>query len=248
MWGRGGRGGRHAAPTGSARRVGRPAARSPAAGERTELAEVTVATGSSGAGPSGAGPSGPPAGGERPEPVAIIGGAAIPLLAGRIRRRHTSADVESPTTELAFTLPTPRVHPSAGASPRRLHIRPLPLIALAVGAMAAVVTVGALIGAPGDPVPALPAPPIGHQRPGTDPGAKPERERVEAYLEALRSADLPASRGGAPETEAADAICAASRRGVPDSELARSLPAMLTDVDRRQAPTVVELAKRHYCP
>ena len=57
-----------------------------------------------------------------------------------------------------------------------------------------------------------------------------------------------ADRSGRAETEAAAAICEQLGRGVPDGELARSLPAMLSAVGRRQAPTVVDLVKRYYCP
>ena len=47
--------------------------------------------------------------------MAIIGGSAITLLAGRIRRRHTIADLESPTAELRATLPDSGFPPGAQA-------------------------------------------------------------------------------------------------------------------------------------
>ena len=58
------------------------------------------------------------AGAGHPEPMAIIGGSAITLLAGRIRRRHTIADLESPTAELRATLPGPGIGPGAQARRR----------------------------------------------------------------------------------------------------------------------------------
>jgi hypothetical protein len=272
MWGRGRRGGRHAAPTGATRRASGPerAVREPG---RTR---DTPPGGRLGPGPG--------------EPVAIIGGSAITLLAGRIRRQHTSADVESPTTELSLTLPTPRVDPGAdrrapgrravgrpriapepeseaGPSPaaadpgppdgqtrRPRDRRRLPKTAIAVGTvLPAAALAGVLLAAqtgsvapvqdPASPtVRAQPAAPAsGSSITAVDP------ERATAYLAALRAADVPASRSGRPETEAADAICAQSRLGVADAEMARLLPAMLTDVDRKQARTVVDLAQRYYC-
>jgi Protein of unknown function (DUF732) len=98
---------------------------------------------------------------------------------------------------------------------------------------------------------APPPPPTVIQQPGPSaapPTSTPAPDQVRAYLGALRSADITASTSGDAETEAAAAICEQSRRGVPDAELARSLPAMLPGVDGRQASTVVDLARRYYCP
>ncbi|HVH21785.1 MAG TPA: DUF732 domain-containing protein [Pseudonocardia sp.] len=269
MWGRGRRGGRHAAPTGAARRSAGPE-RTP---QKPSWSRDVPAGGRLGTGPG--------------EPIAIIGGSAITVLAGRIRRQHTSADVESPTTELSLTLPAPRVEPSADrptrgrragpvpepkAEPvrspikagsgacheqprRRRDRRRFPVTAVAVGVVVpAAALAGVLLGAQTGavaPVPDSAPPTVQAQAAAPSTGLSTtavHSDRATAYLAALRAADVPASRSGQPETEAADAICEQSGRGVPDAELARVLPAMLTDVDRKQARTVVELAQRYYCP
>jgi hypothetical protein len=225
-----------------------------------------------------------------PEPMAIIGGSAITLLAGRIRRRHTIADLESPTAELRATLPDsgfppgaqarrraqPPRHtraarpaataeadptsapPDVGTTPKRADRRGrrpgrgrrVPVTALVVGTLAvAAVIVVLVVGTRSEPVTAAPPAPTVIEQPARLPTGTPSvADPAAAYLGALRSAAIPASRSGRPETEAAAAICEQSRRGVPDAELARALPAMLAQVDRRQAPIVVELAKQHYCP
>jgi hypothetical protein len=225
------------------------------------------------------------------EPMAIIGGSAITLLAGRIRRRHTIADLESPTAELRATLPgsgvpadtgarrraqpprharaarptaTAEADPTpaaadAGTAPDRADRRGrrpsrgrrVPVTALVVGTLAVAAVIVVLVaGTRSEPVTAAaPAPPTVIEQPARLPtGTPPVADRAAAYLGALRSAAIPASRSGRLETEAAAAICEQSRRGVSDAELARALPAMLARVDRRQAPVVVELAKQHYCP
>jgi Protein of unknown function (DUF732) len=350
MWGRGGRSGRHAAPTGSARRAsgtvdraagaaadpvdldephrsdgarprpGRGGARrarpGPAAVDAAPISAADAGAtdrADATAGPADVPPVAGPAlfepgtagrvesdggavvhdGGEAGhlEPMAIIGGSAITLLAGRIRRRHTIADLESPTAELRATLPgpgtppgaearrraepprharaarpattaeadPPPAPPDAGATPKRADRRGrrpsrgqrVPVTALVVGTLAvAGVIIGLVVGTRSEPVTAAaPAPPTVLEQPARLPtGAPSVADPAAAYLGALRSAAIPASRSGRPETEAAAAICEQSRRGVPDAELARALPAMLARVDRRQAPIVVELAKQHYCP
>ena len=292
MWGRGGRSGRHAAPGGRARRAAAAADRAdhgdgaavdrPAGGVAgrpdgagapglSHRAPADRATEPAAAPVSGAALFEPATAADPAEPLAIIGGSAITLLAGRIRRRHTIADLESPTTELRLTLPTPRVRPAAtpaatpaagapaaGTAPPRATRRArrpgrgrrVPVTAAVIGtlAVAAVIT-GTVAGSRSDPVTTTPSPPTVLEQPAAVPmTGLPVPDRAAAYLGALRSAEIPASRSGTPETEAATAICEQSRRGVPDAELVRSLPALLTDVDRTQAPTVVELAKRYYCP
>ena len=348
MWERGGRSGRHAAPTGSARRASGTAERAAgAAADRLDLDEPDRSGGEHprpgrggarrarpgpaavDAGPTcpavatdrpvaAAGPVDAPAvsgsdlfdpgtagraesgGGAvvhdgaragHPEPMAIIGGSAITLLAGRIRRRHTIADLESPTAELRATLPDSRFPPGAearrraqpprhgraarpaatadadpmssppdaGTTPKRADRRGrrpgrgrrAPVTALVVGTLAvAAVIVVLVVGTRSEPVTAAapPAPTVIEQPARLPTGTPSVADPAAAYLGALRSAAIPASRSGRPETEAAAAICEQSRRGVPDAELARALPAMLAQVDRRQAPIVVELAKQHYCP
>jgi Protein of unknown function (DUF732) len=69
----------------------------------------------------------------------------------------------------------------------------------------------------------------------------------QAYLEALRAADIPTSKSGRAESEAAAAICDQLRRGVDRAELARVVPAMLNTVDPSRSSLVVDLAERHYC-
>ena len=70
---------------------------------------------------------------------------------------------------------------------------------------------------------------------------------TESYLDGLRTADIEVSDDGQAEREAAEAICEQLQRGVDPLAIERALPAMLTTVDRRQAPTVVDLAERYYC-
>jgi hypothetical protein len=53
------------------------------------------------------------------EPVAIIGGSAVPALAGRVRRDCASADVESPTTELPVVPPAAEHGPGHERASRR---------------------------------------------------------------------------------------------------------------------------------
>ena len=157
-------GGRHAAPTGAARRAaGRGPNRTQEPGRPRRAAR----------GPAGAGPG---------EQIAIIGGSAITVLAGRIRRRHTSADVESPTTELSLTLPTPRVD-AAATDPAAARSRPAP---------AAPVPAPAEPTDPGDP--AAPAP--------TDPGlvdrSRSARRPRPATSRAAGRSGSPASRRARP--------------------------------------------------
>ena len=70
---------------------------------------------------------------------------------------------------------------------------------------------------------------------------------TESYLDGLRTADIEVSASGRAEREAGDAICEQLQRGVAQSDIERALPAMLITVDRRQAPTVVDLVERYYC-
>lgn len=298
MWGRGGRTGRHAAPT--ARGARRPADRARPA-PAAEQPDRTGAGSEDGAVPQAGTGTGTgrrrPLDGPRTEPIAIIGGSVVPLLAGRLRRRHVIADVETPTAALALAAaagPTGEADPGRGrrcaasrtrrgrpaAGPGSAGRRRVAVAVAAVGVLAGLVAAGAVLGpwaarpadrtaAPGsvtpgsgapaaadptaaDPAAADPTAPVAPLTPLAGPpttaAAGPAAERRRAYLRALRSADIPASRSGEPEAQAAATICERSRRGVPDRELARSLPTLLTEVDRAQAGTVVELAKRYYCP
>jgi hypothetical protein len=188
------------------------------------------------------------------EAVAIIGGSVVTALAGRIRRPHTVADIETQTAELPIVLPSPR-RPPAGLPPvaavrarGRRVARPL-LVAVAIAALVGAVTaVLVLRAAPATPTvavehPAAPTPTsapvvLGSAASGDGP----------ALLAALRRADLPVSRSGRAETEAAAAICAQLRRGADLAQLARAVPAMLPDVSRQRAPMIVDMARRYYCP
>jgi hypothetical protein len=117
-------------------------------------------------------------------------------------------------------------------------------------AVAAVVTTWTVTGA--DPAPAavtaVAAPPPAESAPAVPPPAiDPESTQAVAYLTALRDADVPTSRSGQAETEAAAAICSQLDQGADETQLERSVPAVLPEVDRNQAGDVVELAQEHYC-
>ncbi|OZM80136.1 DUF732 domain-containing protein [Pseudonocardia sp. MH-G8] len=117
-------------------------------------------------------------------------------------------------------------------------------------AVAAVVTTLTVTGA--DPAPAavtaVAAPPPAESAPAVPaPAIDPESTQAVAYLTALRDADVPTSRSGQAETEAAAAICSQLDQGADETQLERSVPAVLPEVDRNQAGDVVELAQEHYC-
>jgi len=90
--------------------------------------------------------------------------------------------------------------------------------------------------------------------PGSDSTAVPARIDVDpespaatAYLAALRKAEIPTSRSGLAETEAAAVICEQLDRGADEDALVRSLPAVLPTVTKRQAADVVDIAQEFYC-
>lgn len=72
-------------------------------------------------------------------------------------------------------------------------------------------------------------------------------DRAIVYLQELRAAGVPTSRGGLAETEAADLVCNEIEDGVDEARIARALPASLPTVDGRQAAELVEIAKENYC-
>ncbi len=75
----------------------------------------------------------------------------------------------------------------------------------------------------------------------------PTSEKAMAFLSGLRTADIPTSRSGLPETEAAAVICEQLAAGADESALVRALPAVLPTVTKKQSATVVDLAQKYYC-
>jgi len=75
----------------------------------------------------------------------------------------------------------------------------------------------------------------------------PAGGKAGTYLAALREADIPASRSGLPETEAAAVICEQLEAGADEDALVRALPAVLPTVTRAQAVEVVAIAGELYC-
>jgi hypothetical protein len=197
-----------------------------------------------------------PAGGESPP------GAAEVTAVTRLRRPTSVGDDESPEH------PDSRDHlddvddedddrePVGWAG--RLPARPALAAVAVVVALAVVALVAALTGgsAPAPaPAPAavvgnaetttaIPAPPAG---PGEPAAVDPRSEQAVAYLTALRDADIPTSRSGQAETEAAAVICQQLGQGADEASLVRTLPAVLPDLTRAQAAEVVSLAQEHYC-
>ena len=84
--------------------------------------------------------------------------------------------------------------------------------------------------------------------PGSGPvEVDPTSESAVTFLRALRAAEIPTSRSGRAETETAAVICEELGQGVAADKIARTVPAALPSVPRRQAAEVVDLAKDLYC-
>jgi hypothetical protein len=131
------------------------------------------------------------------------------------------------------------------------------LAAVAVGGVLAVAAVVATVTGSGpSPSPAAvvdqAAPTSAPVLPAADgptraPVVDPESDKALAYLTALRDADIPTSRSGQAETEAAAVICEQLDQGAEEASLVRALPAVLPAVTRSQAADVVDLAQEFYC-
>jgi hypothetical protein len=80
-------------------------------------------------------------------------------------------------------------------------------------------------------------------RAAVDPQSRP----AAAYLDTLRRAEVPVSRTGLAETEAAEVICRQLENGIDQATMTRAVPAVLTTVTADDAPTVVKAAEDHYC-
>jgi uncharacterized iron-regulated membrane protein len=80
-------------------------------------------------------------------------------------------------------------------------------------------------------------------RAAVDPQSRP----AAAYLGALRQAQVPTSRTGLAETEAAEVICRQLADGTDQTAMVRALPSVLTTVTSAQAPIVVKAAQDNYC-
>jgi hypothetical protein len=120
--------------------------------------------------------------------------------------------------------------------------------ALAITAVVATVTANAPDPAPAAVTsPVVPAPEAAPPGPPPPPAIDLESDEALAYLTALRDADIPTSRSGQAETEAAAAICSQLDQGADEAQLVRSVPAVLPDVSRTEAADVVDLAQQHYC-
>jgi hypothetical protein len=89
----------------------------------------------------------------------------------------------------------------------------------------------------------------GAEAAGADSGAQvdPTTPKAVAYLKALRAADIPTSKTGVPETEAAAVICEQLAQGADQAALVKALPAVLPTVSKKQANDVVNIAVRKYC-
>ncbi|TQM13913.1 DUF732 domain-containing protein [Pseudonocardia kunmingensis] len=167
------------------------------------------------------------------------------------------ADAREDEVDAEHARDTGRAEPGGGeetdAAPRRGWLsRRSVLAGGAVAVVLAVAGVVATLTATGaDPAPAAvtaaAVPPPVEPPAVAQPGIDPESAEAIAYLTALRDADVPTSRSGQAETEAAAAICSQLDQGADETQLERSVPAVLPDVDRNQAGDVVELAQEHYC-
>jgi Protein of unknown function (DUF732) len=150
----------------------------------------------------------------------------------------------------------------AEQQPRRFGRRPV-LVVVGVGAVLAIVALlAALVTAEPDRPPAevgSPLPTVAPQAPAVQvppPAPGPESGPVEVdptsdsavtFLRALRAAEIPTSRSGRAEIETAAVICEELGQGVAPDKIARTVPAALPSVPRRQAAEVVDLAKDLYC-
>ncbi len=134
---------------------------------------------------------------------------------------------------------------------------PVALVAAGVVAMITVAAVAAiLMGRGGNEQPVEPeagptpqsqsAPdvaPTGAEKPKVDPSSR----KAVAFLDALRQSSVPVSRSGLVETEAAATICDQLDQGTAEADVAKTLPAVLPSVNKKQSPQVVTAAKRFYC-
>jgi hypothetical protein len=107
--------------------------------------------------------------------------------------------------------------------------------------------------APVAAAPTTTAPPTAAAVPGTPADAPlraavdPQSRPAAAYLDALRRAEVPTSRTGLAETEAAEVVCRQLENGVDQATMVRALPAVLSTITPAQAPVVVRAAQEHYC-
>lgn len=133
----------------------------------------------------------------------------------------------------------------------RLTSRPV-VAAVGVGAVLAVAAIVAFFttsepeATPTEPAPAAVSAPAAQPEP-TVQAIDLRSDKAVAFLTALRDADIPTSSSGQAEVEAADAICSQLDQGADEAQLARSVPAVLPNVTRRQASDVVDYAQQHYC-
>ena len=171
-------------------------------------------------------------------------------------------DDREPGEDAASDEPAPRPRRADREEPgglaARLTTRPAlaTLAVVVVLAVAAVVTALTTSGAEPAPAPAavvdaasLPSAAAALPPPEVQAAADvdPESDKAVEFLTAMRDADIPTSRSGQAETEAAAVVCEQLDRGSDEDTLVRALPAVLPDVTRAQAGNVVNLAQKHYC-
>jgi hypothetical protein len=182
---------------------------------------------------------------------AVATAAAVPAAAERPRTRRADRRRSRGLAARLTTRPVLAVAAVAGVLAIAAGIAtfagsgtPFPSPAAVVGA-AAPTTAPVAPGA--EPVPRAPGA-------GPDSAAIPRRgdvdpqsEKAVAYLSALREADIPTSRTGLAETEAAAVICEQLGQGADEAALVRALPAVLPTVTRKQAGDVVAFAQEFYC-
>lgn len=96
---------------------------------------------------------------------------------------------------------------------------------------------------------AVAAPPATSAAPAPAAPARPDVDSpaARAYLAALRAADVPTSRTGAPEVEVAQLVCERLSTGVDREQLGRAIPRVLPTVTKAQGRLVVDAAAEHVC-
>lgn len=130
------------------------------------------------------------------------------------------------------------------------------MVATGTGTAGPVPTPAALVSPapPAAPAPADPQPAAPGSEPAPAPRTLAEQDKAlvstppaEAFIAAMRAADIPTSRSGIAEVYTARAACAELAKGATVADLARRIPPGLPTVTKKQAATLVTLAQKHYC-
>jgi hypothetical protein len=75
----------------------------------------------------------------------------------------------------------------------------------------------------------------------------PDTPQAQAFLEALRAADVPTSRRGVIEVQVAEAVCSETEAGTSRSTMEQGIPGVLPTVTSAQAARLIDAALEHYC-